>query len=185
MLRELKACVDNCHIVGAKLCVVHLSSGEQAPGVTELGQARFSRFVEYAAANGIRIAFENQRKMANLAWALETFDASIAGLCWDCGHESCFTPGKHYMPLFGDRILCTHIHDNLGNYNEDLHLLPFDGKIDFSRVVHQLQERNYGGSLMLEVVAAVSGRYEDLSVEAYLQRAADAANALRRMVDGA
>lgn len=184
MLHELKLCVDHCGLIGAGIMVTHLSSGNLAPSITDLGRARFAHLVDYAASKRVIIAFENQRKLANLAWAMETFDESVAGFCWDCGHEGCFTPGRQYMPLFESRLVCTHIHDNPGKYNEDRHMLPFDGCLDYDRVARQLRESGYTGSLMLEVMAGHSDRYDHISVEAYLQRAAEAAKKLRNMVDG-
>lgn len=188
MQAELKDCVDKCVLAGAGIAVVHLSSGQNPPPVTDLGRARFTELVEYADKKGVKIAFENQRKLANLAWALETFaNTDAVGFCWDCGHENCFTPGRQFMPLFSDQLICTHIHDNDCVFNEDKHMLPFDGGLDFDRVARQLRESPFGGTLMLEVMAGASasygGRnYQGLSIEEYLQRAADAAHRLAEMV---
>ena len=183
MLNELTVCVDNCVIAGVNTAVVHLSSGVNAPPITDIGRARFTALVDYAAKKGITVAFENQRKLANLAWALETFSsADNVGFCWDCGHENCFTPGREYMPLFGDRLICTHIHDNDGIFNHDLHLLPFDGTLDFERVARQLRVSPFQGTLMLEAIAKSSDRYDTVSTEEYLKRAYDAAVRLASMV---
>lgn len=184
MLRELINSVDVCVMAGAKIAVVHLSSGEKAPPVTDIGRRRFTELVEYAATKGITIAFENQRKLSNLAWAFETFPAdSNVAFCWDCGHENCFTPGREYMPLFGKRLICTHIHDNTGVFDSDNHFIPFDGAMDYERVARQIRESGYEGSLMLEV-GGNSERYADMSVEEFMERAAAAVKKLRDMVDG-
>lgn len=183
-LQQLTDCVDMCTAVGAPIAVVHLSSGETPPPPTDVGRGRFIRLVDHAVGKGVRIAFENQRKLHNIAWAFEEFrDTPAVGFCWDCGHESCFTPGRHYMPLFGDRLICTHIHDNSGVYNADEHLLPFDGQIDFGYVAETLKVSGYTGSLMLEIKGN-SDFYADLSVEAFLERAAAAVKRLRAMIDG-
>lgn len=190
MLSTLKNCIDRCKLVGAPIAVVHLSSGEQAPSVTDIGRARFTSLVEYAAKNGVTVAFENQRKLANLAWALETFSAEDSvGFCWDCGHETCFTPGREYMPLFGKRLVCLHIHDNMLVYNEDCHMIPFDGKINFCRFAEHLRGADFDGTLMLEISNNQPKKlygnpiYDNLSVDEYLQRAATAAKKLRELVD--
>ena len=91
------------------------------------------------------------------------------------------------MPLFGDRLICTHIHDNEGVFNEDKHMLPFDGTLDFERVARQIRESGYKGTLMLEVLAGASDHYEGVSYQGvspreYLRRAADAAKRLANMV---
>ena len=83
-LRQLTACVDLCAEIGAPIAVVHLSAGDNAPPPTDAGRGRFIRLVDHAAGKGVRIAFENQRKLANIAWAFEEFrDAPHVGFCWD------------------------------------------------------------------------------------------------------
>lgn len=184
IMDKLFGAVDCCAAANVPICVVHLSSGENAPHLTDFGRANFERLVEYSIGKNVRIAFENQRKLANIAWAFETFDESTGvGFCWDCGHEACFTPGRHYMPIFGDRLICTHIHDNTGIYNDDCHRLPFDGCVNFERVARQIRESGFEGTLMLEVAASKSEMYNDLAPELYLEKAAKVARKLAEMVD--
>lgn len=183
MFDELTECVDHCIIAGASIAVVHLSSGTNPPSITDIGRERFARLVEYAAQKNVKIAFENQRMLANIAWAFETFKAETVGFCWDCGHEFCFTPGRHYMPLFGNRLICTHIHDNSAVFNADDHLLPFDGKCDFDYVTGTIRESGYTGSLMLEVGNQTHYGPIVTPIE-FLEKAASAAKKLRQMVDG-
>lgn len=183
MLDELTECIDHCVVAGAPIAVVHLSSGQNPPPITDIGRERFGRLVEYAAHKNVKIAFENQRMLANIAWTFETFKDENVGFCWDCGHEFCFTPGRRYMPLFGDRLICTHIHDNSAVFNADDHLLPFDGKCDFDYIASMIRESGYTGSLMLEV--GNQSHYGALYTPGeFLERAACAAKKLRQMVDG-
>ncbi len=185
MLRELLNSVDCCVLAGARILVVHLSSGNNAPPITDIGRERFCALVDYAESKGVTIAFENQRKLANLAWTAEEFAGrEHVGFCWDCGHESCFTPGRQYMPIFGDRLVCTHLHDNHGGYNQDEHLIPFDGSIDMQRVARQIKQSGYEGSLMLEILPRNSHNYDNMTYPEYLTRALAAATRLRDMVDG-
>lgn len=182
-LRQLTACVDLCAEIGSPIAVVHLSAGEKAPPPTDIGRGRFIRLVEHAAGKGVRIAFENQRKLANIAWAFEEFrDAPHVGFCWDCGHEGCFTPGRRYMPLFGHRLICTHIHDNDGVFNSDRHLLPFDGCLDFAYVAEALRKADPTVPLILELKRK-DGLYEVMSDEEYLTRAAERIKRLRDMAE--
>ena len=178
---DLTHTIDNCVLAGAPIAIVHLSSGMTPPSITDTGRARFARLVEYAETKNVKIAFENQRMLANIAWAFEAFPQDSVGFCWDCGHEFCFTPGRHYMPLFGSRLICTHIHDNTTVFNEDSHLIPFDGKADFSYVADTLRHSGYTGSLMLEI--GNRERYGDMNPVEFLKRAADAAGKLRTMTD--
>ncbi len=184
MYKELADCVDGCAAASVPIMVVHLSSGQTPPSITDIGRARFANLVEYAAKKNVLIAFENQRMLGNLAWALETFGPDVAGFCWDCGHESCFTPGREYMPLFGDRLEFLHIHDNYGVFNEDKHLLPFDGGIDFHRFAEHIRRSGFTGTLMLEAIAKNSNAYDLLTPEEYLAKAAIAAKRLATLVNG-
>lgn len=183
VLSELIRCVDICSNIGVKTIIVHLSSGEKAPAPYDIGRERFYRLVKYAANKNVLVAFENQRKIYNIAWALETFCEKVSGFCWDVGHENCFTPGREYMPLFGNRIICTHIHDNSGVYNRDDHLIPFDGNINFYNVADTLVKNKFNGTLMLEVFCENSNKYEGYTPEKFLQRAANAAKRLAKMVE--
>lgn len=183
MYNRLAHTLDMCALSGAGIAVVHLSSGVNAPTLNDMGMARYARLVEYAQKKGVRIAFENQRKIANLSWALETFaDAENVGFCWDCGHEYCFTPGREYMPLFSRQLICTHIHDNTCVYNSDDHMIPFDGNVDFDRVAEHIRKSGFDGTLMLEVFA-LHKIYDDMSAEVFIQRAAEAAKRLESMVE--
>lgn len=186
MYRQLADCVDGCAAASVPHMVVHLSSGLTPPPTTDVGRGRFTDLVNYAAKKNVRIAFENQRMLANLAWAFEEFGPDVAGFCWDCGHEACFTPGRAYMPLFGNRVECLHIHDNFKVFNEDKHLIPFDGAVDFDRVAAQLKTSGFAGTVMLEIITKNSpGFYDGLTVEEYLQKAAHAARRLAALVDEA
>ncbi len=184
MLRDLLESVDRCAEVGVPVDVIHLSSGDEPPSVSDLGRRRYHALVEHAAKRNVRLAFENLRKLFNVAWVMEEFrDASHVGFCWDCGHENCFTPRTEFMTLYGDRILCTHIHDNRGIPGADDHMIPFDGNLDFRRFAEHIRSSGYTGTLMMEISEKMPC-YAELTREAYLERAATAAQKLVRMVDG-
>ena len=185
MLSELKETIDRCSLVGAKVAVIHLSSGETPPPMSDIGRCRFLRLVEYAKEKGVKPAFENQRKLANLAWIMEEFAGDDdVGFCWDAGHEGCFTPGKQFMPFFGDRLTALHLHDNRGIYNADDHMLPLDGSLDFSRVARQIKASGYTGTMMLEVFRESSDFYRTYTPITFLTRAAEAARELVKRTDG-
>ncbi len=181
-LARLKDGVDKCVIVGAPTLIVHLSSGIPAPRISDVGFSRFDALMEYAAKKKVKIAYENQRFVANIAAVMEEY--ADAGFCWDVGHEGCFAFGKKYMPLFGDRVCALHIHDNHKVFNADEHLIPFDGKIDFEYVAKTVADSKYTGTLMLELLQSNSHYYDDTSAEEYYERAGKAAKRLSEKVEG-
>lgn len=182
MLDRLVKSVDACVKVGAKALVVHLSAGDKAPHVNDYGVNRFAKLMEKAAAENILICYENQRKLSNLAMAFEEFPEQ-ARFCWDCGHESCFTPGRHYMPIFGHKLGALHIHDNMGIYNADNHMVPGDAKMDFDYVAEQIALSGYKGTLMLELLRKKTDYYNDWTPEQYYAHAAERARDLRAKIE--
>lgn len=184
MLADLINGVDHCIIANAPIMVVHMSSGNTPPPITDIGRERYERLVDYAIKKNVRIAFENLRKTANFAWAMETFDHEpMVGFCWDCGHEACYQNGRQFMPWYGEKLICTHIHDNCGEPDADDHLLPFDGAVNFDRFVEHIRNSGFKGSFMLEVHNIVH-RYDDLTTEQFLETAAEKVKRLVHMTDG-
>ena len=88
------------------------------------------------------------------------------------------------MPLFGDRLILTHIHDNYGIFNDDKHMIPFDASMNFERVAEHIRNSGFEGTVMLELSSTKSPLYADMSVDEYIQRAAKAARRLADMIDG-
>lgn len=184
MIDELLFSVEAAHAADVPILVVHLSSGVKAPPITDIGRARFDALVTLASQKGVTLAFENQRKIGNIGWIFDEYDdCDYVRFCWDCGHEACFTLDREYMPIFGKKLVCTHIHDNTAEFNADLHLIPFDGKIDFNRFAEHIRKSGYSGPLTLELIASNSNYYDNVTVEDYLQKAADVIKTIRRMVD--
>lgn len=63
------------------------------------------------------------------------------------------------LALYGDRLLCTHLNDNLGirdfegqiTYIDDLHLLPFDGVGDWQNIADRLNRHHFNDLLTFEL----------------------------------
>lgn len=179
MLERQKRSVDLCARYSIPVMVVHLSSGVPAPRINEIGYGRFKTLVDYADSHGVKIAFENQRHLANIAFAFEQFPT--AGFCWDVGHEDVFAGGRRYMPLFGHLLSQLHVHDNFGQ--RDVHIIPYDGKVDFERVAASIAATDYDRSLMLELNASVSNVYDGWTAEQYYKHAAQGARRLAERVE--
>ena len=107
----------------------------------------FDALVTLAERSGICIAFENLEGKEYLAALMERHAGNPSvGYTWDVGHESCYAPGMDFLSLYGDRLMMTHLNDNLGvtdptgrlRGTDDLHLLPFDGVLDWDSVMRRL-----------------------------------------------
>lgn len=172
---------------GVRQIVVHLDSGFDSPFVSDIGKERLDRLMAASAETGVKIAFENIRKLANLAYVMERYPE--AGYCYDNGHECCYTDNRYdFLSLFGKRLLCTHIHDNTGYPNDD-HLIPYDGAIDFDKVIEGLKKSGYQGTLTSESHIKVAAneqraaRYGTMSYEEWYRRLFSAMDKIRKGVD--
>ena len=161
--------VDICAAQGVEKMVMHECANRIGPDMSNAGLKRFREIFLYAKEKGVKIAVENLRRTNSLARILFlNRDLDNVGYCWDCGHELCYTPGVDHLAIFGDKVLCTHIHDNQGVYMGDDHVLPFDGKTDWEKKARLIKKCGYNGIMMMEVTRK---GYEDLSDDAWLKEA--------------
>ena len=176
----MKRNLDNCVELGIPTLIVHIKPMVNLSPDFDRGIARLTRLVDYAAEKKIKIAFENINNVDYLVKTLEYFKQPHVGYCIDVGHESCNTPGAHFMPLVGDRLFCTHIHDN--DCEHDQHMIPFDGNIDFDRVCRQFKECGYKGNITIEVKYTDEYRAK-MTEKEFVQHAYNAAVKLKEMLE--
>ena len=170
----IKNSIIGCERAQVPVAVCHVSSGWFPPQICDVGLARFDELVNFASERGVTIAFENLRKFGVLAAIMERYEQNPkVGFCYDCGHEHCYTGSVHYTDLYGDRLLCTHLHDNHGRDPKDIwadgdeHLMPFDGNIDYADMMARLHKTSYKGALTLELVNEY--QYRTLSAPEFLK----------------
>ena len=170
----IKQSIDNAAACGIPAIVLHVSSGWYPPGISDLGLSRYDELVFYAAEKGVQVAFENLRCVGNLAYFTDRYEKlDNVRFCYDLGHEHCYTVTVKWMDVFRDKLICTHIHDNLGrgeieDADPDLHYLPFDGTLDYKKMIAKLDEHGYEGSLMLEVFNTTKPEYQELTPEEFV-----------------
>jgi sugar phosphate isomerase/epimerase len=149
-VEELLTALADCHRFGIPTMVLHTWIGfDYTDTPTEEGLNNFGRIVEKAKEYGISLAFENTEGEEFLYALLERFSGEAhVGFCWDSGHEQCYNRGDDLLAKLGNRLLMTHLNDNLGisrfdgriHCNDDLHLLPYDGIIDWDDAIARLKK---------------------------------------------
>ena len=60
--------------------------------------------------------------------------------CYDSGHNHCFDGDYDYLEKYGDKLICLHLHDNMGD--SDSHTLNKYGNIDWDVVASKLAKCN-------------------------------------------
>ncbi len=161
VIESLMYCIDCCKEAGVDLLVCHVIIGMERHTPNEKGAERFFRIAEYAKEKGIKIAFENTEGEEYLKAVMDKCkDLGNVGFCYDSGHEKCYNYDKDMLSLYGDRLIATHLNDNFGMKDEkvktwydDLHLLPFDGKIDWKNTVQRLKKSTCPEYLTFELIS--------------------------------
>ncbi len=134
---ELIDSLSDCARYGIPVMVAHVWIGfDYTFDPHNLYFTQFDRVVREAERHGVQIAFENTEGEEYLFALMEHFrDCETVGFCWDAGHEMCYNHSRDLLAQYGDRLLVTHLNDNLGIsrydgrtfWTDDLHLLPYDG----------------------------------------------------------
>jgi len=123
----------------------------------------YDAVVAKAKEYGVKIAFENTEGEEYLFALMDRYKGEAhVGFCWDSGHEMCYNYSIDLLKDFGDRLLVTHLNDNLGisrfdgvtYWTDDLHLLPYDGIADWDYNVERLKN-----SRKLDIINFEVGKY--------------------------
>ena len=149
-------------------------------------------YCEYAKKAGLTLALENMRGAGKSAdpsikryatqaedlWDLaQTLDI---GICWDTGHGNISAQAQYEsLKLVSPRLKMLHINDNYAE--DDLHLAPFLGTVDWQAVSKALHEIGYHGAINLEVTCNKRPIKLRDSYAAYM---AESAALLREMIKG-
>lgn len=119
----------------------------------------YRKLIPVLEQTGVGIALENMisRSTAPRHFALpeeqvELIDAlnhPLIGACWDTGHGHITGLSQAAsLRTLGSRLKATHIQDNDGA--KDQHLLPYQGTISWSEVIHTLKEIGFSGDFTYE-----------------------------------
>lgn len=157
-LAELIDCLEVSSDAGAPVVVCHvfIGFGEQHP--CDIGIERYGRLLDRAQQLGLRIGFENTEGEKYLEYVHAHLRGHpAAGFCIDTGHEMCYNYSHDLIGRYGDRLVATHLNDNLGItgpeifWHDDAHLMPFDGIADWENIAARLKKTGYTGPLTFEL----------------------------------
>lgn len=153
----------DCHNLGIDFVVMHACAKWDPPEINEIGLNRFKEIIEYANTLGVKVAIENTKVTKHLEYLLDNIECDNLGVCFDAGHYHCNQKDKWDVKKYKDRIFCVHLHDNDGE--NDQHLLPFDGSVDWDKTFKILDDLNYDGPITMEL--CYRNEYEKISIDDY------------------
>lgn len=192
VINQLKLCGKN-NVPIAIMHTTHGSPTDFALPPSKQGLKNFYRILDAAKQNNVKIALENVDlySIKHLYYLLNHVKDENLGFCYDIGHHHLYNPKTDLLKKYGNRLLAIHLHDNLMDwypgydYTRDLHLLPFDGKINFETVCKKLKRENYKGIIMLEIHKKAFGKpqmYENINYLEYLKIAYDRTTKISNLI---
>lgn len=154
--------VEACGELGIKNLVVHsgyrhkISKEETFRDNKEF----FMRVLDVAEKYDVNILVENFNKMCveNMYWIdnapdllelIEYVNHPLFHAVWDTGHANMQDmPQNEALKLLGKHVYALHVHDNFGN--EDSHMAPYSGSLNFDSLMHGLLDIGYNGYFTFE-----------------------------------
>ena len=189
-------CIDACSQYQVPIMVVHGWQGVIYTFPKEpLNFRFFDKMVAYAQEKGVCIAFENLEGEEYLAELMARYPS--ARFCWDSGHDNCYPHKTDFLKAYGDRLVMTHLNDNFGLRDpngipsglDDLHFLPYDGKIDWASTINRLKDAPKQEILNLEIklrshsTAPQDLPYVDLPIKTFIAMAGKRAKQIAELYE--
>lgn len=176
LVERYKKNIRECKENEIPMVVMHLTRHKKAPMYNEIGLNRIRKIVEYAKEWNVKIAFENTKIKGYLEYVLKNIQEENVGICFDAGHFHVHFDDEFDFAFFKNKIFAVHLHDN--DKTDDLHLLPFDGTIDWTYVMEELQKANYVGPITLELCYRYD--YLNMKLEEFYKKGYQVGKKLRK-----
>lgn len=174
---EIVKSLEKSSWLGSDMMVVHpcrrMENYKEAGTYNELLELNldfYRRLIPYYEEYGVKIAIENigwciTESADGLLDVYNNLDNEAFTICFDAGHAGvCGQDVVDMVKKFGNKIGCTHIHDNNGV--DDSHTLPYYGVIDWESVMKALAECGYEGNLNYEAGLFLYGVPAELCADA-------------------
>ena len=197
--------LEVCGVLGVDVCVIHplhyLPYEKKAQFLFDKNMEYYKALLPHARRCGVKIGIENMftrdlrrgiisrdtcSSISEFLKYVDTVDDEYAIACLDVGHVGLIYQEDEawdFVRALGkNRLLALHIHDN--NYRDDLHALPYTGKINWEKVTEALGEIDYQGDFTYETLFNVSSMPEEL-VPAALRYMAEVGRYLMSRIDDA
>lgn len=153
---EIKRALEIAEAVPFRYLVQHLgvTGAERDERKMEAAFSSLDEIRVFAGQRGVEVLLENIPNDLSSAAALNEFLAQThlnLNFCFDAGHAHMGAGIAREFDLMKARIRSTHLHDNDGQ--DDLHLFPGRGTIDWRETMALLHSRDSQYPLLLELKA--------------------------------
>lgn len=195
VIDRLIRCMQDAADVDVDLVIMHTIIGMDKCTPTSIGLDRFGRLFDAAKKYGIRVSLENTEGEVYLEALLNEFKDEHIGFCIDTGHEMCYNFSRDVISAYGQRMLSTHLNDNMGmtgeklTWHDDSHMLPFDGIADWEGIARRMNAVGYKEALTFELTRfnrpgrSTSDAYMQMSFEEYATLALERACRFAKLIE--
>jgi len=144
--------------MGGRVVVVHgslgIEEGEDRKALLDRATTSVAEIVDYCRTIGVVVAVENLIRglggvPEEMAAMVSVLPEEHAGVCLDIGHAHLRANEEEMISACAGRIVTTHVADNLGETDD--HLLPFEGGVEWPKVLGDLKRTGYDGVLLMEI----------------------------------
>lgn len=143
---------------GFSCLVVHLKGKP-----SKIGLDRLNRLLNFCDKLDVNLAVENTSNCYDcIKYVFDNISNKHLRFCFDSGHGNVFETDIDYLSLYGDKLICLHLHDNDGS--SDQHTLNKYGSINWDSLAKKLAKLNYNGNLDYEVMLTPKRNETALSV---------------------
>ena len=153
--------------MGIEFVIIHAGWGDADKdlirGRIEATLKSVEKLSACARENDVKLAVENLQGTPSRLLTehiLREFPQDHIGLCHDTGHEHCSMDCFKALESMGNRLFCTHVHDDLG-FGKDDHLLPYKGTIDWDLYIKIMRKLSFSGYLLIESVRNRADGFSD------------------------
>jgi sugar phosphate isomerase/epimerase len=139
---EIKRVLDVAEYLAFRHLVLHLGLDEEySPEKFDAAFTSLEHLRLFGKERGVKLLLENTRSpLGNPERLLQFLDYTRledVGVCFDVGHARLTGGVRGAFQALGGRTASVHLHDNRGE--EDDHLMPFDGSMDWAGIVRALR----------------------------------------------
>ncbi len=194
---EMQTQIDCLHAskdAGVDLVIQHAIIGMERCTPTALGLKRYEKIFTAAENLGVTVALENTEGEIYIEALMREFGSSpYVRFCIDTGHEMCYNSSRDIIGKYADKLISTHLNDNMAQtgpaltWLDDSHLLPFDGVADWQGICNRLHAAGYAGDLTFELTSKnkpernTHDRYAHLDFGGFVALAYERATKFREM----
>lgn len=184
-MAEIRQAVAAASLLGVRYFVLHpgpeksnLPSSETLPRM-ENAAAALSEVAECCERAGLALVLENKLPhlfsghVRDLMWLLGSIRSPRVGVCLDTGHAFLSRELSVVVQKLSGHLWMVHASDNLGQFDD--HLPPGEGVLEWGRLLRELAQARFGGTLVLEIAPRES-------LEATLQGSMQARLFLRHLL---